>query len=120
MNRNEVGRLAEQAAVDYLVAQGFELIATNVRVGPRELDVIARRGDLLVFVEVRARGKGAFEGAFASVDAAKRARIVEAASALWRDRFASDASLSRMRFDVIAVTLDGGVRVEHVAGAFTA
>jgi putative endonuclease len=119
VTRSEVGRHAEAAAVDYLVTQGYALVGTNVRVGALEIDVIARKDDLLVIAEVRSRGAGAYASALASVDTRKRARLVEAARTLWRDRFASDPTLERLRFDVIAVKLEGGVRVEHVAGAFT-
>lgn len=119
--RGEIGKRAELAALDYLTSQGFELVLTNVRVGPLELDVVARKGGLVVFAEVRTRGRGSFEGALASVTPAKRRRIVAAAAHVWRERFAGDATAERMRFDVIAVRFEGdATRIEHVPGAFTA
>ena len=53
--RQTLGRLAEQAAADHLSRQGWRLLGRNVRVGRGELDLIARRGRVLVFVEVKAR-----------------------------------------------------------------
>ena len=108
-------------AVDYLVSQGFSLLATNLRVGALEIDVLARLGGLVVVAEVRTRGPSAFTRPLESVDAAKRERLVRAAQIVWREQFQDDPSAERLRFEVIAVSFDEGTpRVEHVTGAFTA
>jgi len=75
---------------------------------------------VIVVVEVRARGPGAYLRALDSVDAKKRARVRAAGERLWRERFARDASVSRMRFDIAAVAFqpDGSAIVEHVKAAF--
>jgi putative endonuclease len=118
-NSSSGGR-AETAAVDYLATQGFSILATNLRLGPLEIDVVARKGPLVVVVEVRTRGERSYQRALESVSRAKQERLVRAARRLWRDRFAADASAERLRFDVIAVSFEAGsVRIEHVAGAFT-
>jgi len=115
------GRRAEAAAVDYLRANGFEILGTNVRVGPLELDIVARLGDLVAIVEVRTRGRGSYVGAFESVDSRKRGRIVRAAARLWREMLSSDESIARLRIDVIAVTFeDGRTLVEHAEAAIVA
>ena len=81
---------------------GLEIVARNYRTRFGEIDLIARDGETLVFVEVRLRSSDRFGGAAASVDGHKRARIISAAQHF----------LSRLgrnppcRFDV--VTLDGG------------
>lgn len=119
--RQRIGRRAEAVARDYLIHQGFAIIGANVRVGALEIDIVARQGSLLAIVEVRSRGKGAFQRALASVSATKRARLVSAADRLWRERFAADLTLERLRFDVIAVAFDGDdAEIEHVPAAFTA
>jgi putative endonuclease len=51
----EFGRAAEELAVAYLRRQAYRVLAVNQRVGRGELDVIARRDGVLVFVEVKAR-----------------------------------------------------------------
>ena len=81
---------------------------------------MATRDDLVVIVEVRLRGPGSFQSALASIDDRKRERIVRAATELYRELFA--ARSIRLRFDVIAVTLDASGRhdLEHIEGAFTA
>jgi len=115
------GRRAEQVVADYLVARGFSILATNLRVGRLEIDLVAQRGDLAVMVEVRTRGRTAFEGALASIAGKKRARIIAAAERLWSERLAAAPGIDRMRIDVAAVSFDGGIAsVEYIEGAITA
>ena len=84
-NPTALGRRAELAVADYLVARGFRVLARNVRVGSFEIDVVARRDDLVVAVEVRTRGARSFEGPLESIGPAKQRRMVAAAERLWRD-----------------------------------
>lgn len=58
--RQSVGRWGEQAAAEFLAAQGFEIQARNVRTPYGEIDLIARKGELTLFVEVKARTNEAF------------------------------------------------------------
>lgn len=114
------GCAAEVAVVEYLRSQGFSLVATNLRVGMLEIDVVARREDLVVVVEVRTRGPGSWTTAFGSIDAAKRQRVRRAGERLWRTRYRADSTINRMRFDAASVSFDtdGRGRVEYSAGAF--
>lgn len=104
----------------HLEAQGLAILATKLHVGRAEIDLLAREGVVIVIVEVRARGPGAWVGALGSVDAKKRARLREAGEKLWQTRFAADASVERMRFDVAAVEVgaDGQARIEIIRAAF--
>ena len=116
--RRARGRRAELAVADYLVANGFAIIAGNVRLGPLELDLVARRGGLVAVVEVRTRGHGSFDGPFASIRAPKRERLLRAVERLWRERLTAIPEVERVRIDVAAVTFDQGqTLVEYVAGA---
>jgi Holliday junction resolvase-like predicted endonuclease len=84
-----------------------------------ELDVVARLGDLVVIVEVRSRGRGAWTSAFGSIDGRKRERIRQAGQRLWERRYRHDASVNRLRFDVASVRFEGDdASVEYVAAAF--
>lgn len=91
-----------------------------MRVGRLEIDLVLRDGAVIVIVEVRTRGPGAWTSALASIDAAKRARLRLAGERLWRERFVRDATIDRVRFDVAAVELrpDGTALVEHIKAAF--
>jgi putative endonuclease len=118
-SRRELGRAGEALAARHLEQRGYRILARNVRSGGVELDLIARRGKLLVFVEVKTRRARHQGPAVLAVDAAKRARLVRGAvawlaEARWRT--------SRVRFDVMGVEPDprGEWKVEHIEGAFDA
>jgi putative endonuclease len=118
LTRTALGRRAELAVADFLFANGFTLLARNLKLGPLELDVVARKGALVVIVEVRTRGPGAWVRAFESVTWAKQRRILRAVERLWRTRLARYATIQRVRVDVAAVTFAGGrTSIEYVAGA---
>lgn len=116
----DVGANAEHLVAEHLAASGLEILATNLRVGRLELDVVAREGRVIAVVEVRARGPGSWLRPLDSVDAAKRARVRKAGERLWSARFANDARVDRMRFDLAAVTLEPGGEptIEIVKAAF--
>jgi putative endonuclease len=118
LTRAALGRRAELAVVDYLVVRGFTILGQNVRLGPLELDIVARHGSLVAVVEVRTRGKGALQGAFESIGATKRARLRKAVERLWREKLEAMKDVERVRIDAAAVTFDRGITtVEYVEGA---
>ena len=112
------GRRAEDAVVNWLTRQGYEVLGRNVRIGHNEIDVLARLGDAVVVVEVRHRGAGSWLGPFESIDPAKRGRVRAAAQRLWDERFEADRTVRRLRFDVAAVRFDAADEpiVEYVVG----
>ena len=118
MKRAELGRRAELAVVDYLVVRGFSILGRNVRLGPLELDIVARQGSLVAIVEVRTRGATALQSAFESIGATKRARLRKAVERLWREKLEAMKDVERVRIDAAAVTFEDGVTsVEYVEGA---
>ncbi len=86
-----------------------------MRVGRLELDVIARRGSLVVFCEVRARMHDGIAAPWQSIDRAKIARLKRAARA-----FLADARLGSVsvRFDVASVVLGPPTRIDYFDEAF--
>jgi putative endonuclease len=78
-DRALAGARAEALAAAHLERHGLVIVERNWRRRVGEIDLVARDGDTLVFVEVRLRRGGAFGGAAASITAAKRARLVAAA-----------------------------------------
>ena len=114
-----IGRSAESAVVDWLSSRDFAIVATNLRLGHYELDIVARKGPLIVVVEVRSRGQGALTSAFGSLDSAKRLRVRRAGERLWQRRYRDDPSAERLRFDAASVTfVDGRAQVEYAVAAF--
>jgi len=78
--RAAAGARAEMLAAQFLVARGLTIVTRNFRTRRGEIDLIARDGDTLVFVEVRLRRSQFFGGAGASITAAKCARLTAAAN----------------------------------------
>jgi putative endonuclease len=93
------GGEAEERAARFLAEQGLQILARNYRTRLGEIDLIARDGATLVFVEVRLRTSERFGGALGSIDARKRHRI-EAAARQYLGRLGREPPC---RFDVITV-----------------
>jgi putative endonuclease len=114
--RAELGRLAETRVAELLIAQRFKIVARNVRVGRLEIDIIARRGPLLVFCEVRARAHDRFVAPAATIDARKIARLRKAAAQWLRS---NGPGAVDVRFDAAAVVFDTPEgRIEYYEGAY--
>ena len=93
------GEPAENLAAAFLARRGLTILERNYRCRFGEIDIVARSGALLVFVEVRARKSEAFGGAAGSITAAKRRRLVAAA----RHYLATRRIDRACRFDVVLV-----------------
>ncbi|PWB64158.1 MAG: YraN family protein [Bradyrhizobiaceae bacterium] len=94
-----LGLSAETRAAALLLAKGYRIAARRWKSPVGEIDIVARRGDLLVFVEVKARAR--LDEAAEAVTPRQRRRIVAAAAA-WLARHPGDAARP-MRFDVVLV-----------------
>jgi putative endonuclease len=107
------GRHAEDIAATFLQQQGLALVARNYQCRFGEIDLIARDGDALVFVEVRLRAGNAFGGAAESITASKRDKLLRTA----RHYLSGLARAPACRFD--AVLIDGeGAAPEWLKNAF--
>ena len=120
MDRQRIGRTAEDIAVAFLLSQGLEILLRNFRRRAGELDIVARQRDVLVIIEVRTRADTRFGGAAASVGHSKQRRLVRAAHQLLQQR--RDLARLRARFDVIVVHEPDCAkqRVQWIQHAFTA
>ena len=117
--RTRSGAEAEVAACRFLESSGFTIAERNWRGNGGEADIVARKGDLLVFVEVRSREGASFGAPEESVGLAKRRRIVRAARHYLSTIPAS--SWREARFDVIAIEGRGEhAELRHYPGAFDA
>ncbi|MBP5349959.1 MAG: YraN family protein [Clostridia bacterium] len=131
MNKTEKrarGDLGERAAVRYLRFRFYRILDRNFRAGGAEIDIIAKKGKTLVFVEVKTRrlepdSADRLTRPAAAVTRDKQEHIVRAAKIRLAQRPTPDCSI---RFDVIEVYLDPRtdrdrvIRIEHVKAAFTA
>jgi len=114
-----LGAEGEARAAEHLRRRGYRIVARNVRAGGVEIDLIARRGSLIVFVEVKTRRSRSLGLPEQAVDARKRARLVRGAAAWLHDH---PGAARRARFDVIVCEPDpkAGWRLRHLEGAFDA
>jgi putative endonuclease len=116
-DKSQLGSAAEVRAASLLEQAGFTVLERNYRCRAGELDIVARRAQMLVVAEVRLRTGTAFGGAAASITAAKRARIVRATRYLLHCQPAL-AALA-VRFDVLLLSAAEGP-IEWIEGAFEA
>jgi putative endonuclease len=117
--RHALGVLGEELAARHLERLGYDVVARRHRTRFGELDLIAADGDVLVFVEVKARRAGP-TSPYDALGEAKQAQVRRMAAAYLHDE-RERPFFSGLRFDAIAVTVDGGgrlVALEHLEGAF--
>jgi putative endonuclease len=114
------GLFGEEVVADRLVDDGWKLLGHRVKTRVGEIDLVARRGDTVVFAEVKTAGPGRI-GVEQAVDGRQRHRIRRAAIAWMACNPALQRGVRRYRFDVFLVRRDrDGVveRVEHIPDAF--
>jgi putative endonuclease len=105
----ETGTAAESRAVQLLVRRGYRIVERNFRCSTGELDVVARDGEVLVFVEVRSRADAAFGHAAEAVNARKQRQVAKVAMHYIGLR---DPVFAKARFDVVAITGDDEVLIQ--------
>lgn len=111
--RRTDGETAESMAATFLQRQGLHVVARNHHCRSGEIDLIARDGATLVFIEVRLRRSTRFGGAAASVDRAKQARIIRAAR-----HYLMGKSEQACRFDVLLLDALDPSRIRWLRDAF--
>ena len=108
------GISAESRAAAFLIAKGYRILARRFRTPVGEIDIVARRRNVLVFVEVKARNR--IDDAAEAVTDRTKLRIVAAAE-YWLSQHPDDVS-SEMRFDAVLVA--PGKIPRHIPAAFEA
>ncbi len=112
----KTGTQGEMIAAEFLEKEGYSIAQRNYRSAEGEIDIIAKKGDILAFVEVKADKTGAFGAPELRVDNRKQRRIAKTAAIYLQNNNVPDADF---RFDVIAVDLKGRKeRIEHIENAF--
>ncbi len=109
------GNEGESTAIALLKRKGYEIITRNYRYQKSEIDIIARLGNELVFVEVKSRSTGYYGDPMDAVDRKKEKLIAFAA-----DHFVESQNLDvEVRYDVITILSENGHEVvEHIEDAF--
>ena len=113
MNKRRIGTDWEGRAADFLEKQGYTVLEKNFRCREGEIDLIAKDGDYLVFVEVRYRKTAAKGHPFETVNMTKQKKICRVSQYyLMKNKISPDAPI---RYDVVAVL---GERIEIMKNAF--
>jgi len=116
-SRSDLGSKGEKIAADFLRKKGYTIVCKNFRCRSGEVDIIARQGGVLVFVEVKTRRSASFGSPAAAVTPRKQQQIAKAAlEYLARENlFDTEA-----RFDVVSILVaaDGEPRIELIQNAF--
>ena len=111
LRRVKLGKTGEDLACRELERRGYAIVARRHRCRGGELDIVARDGPTLVFVEVKARDGHAFGDAAEAVTWQKQRRIVRLASEYVMRHHLND---SPCRFDVVSIQFDAGRPVIEV------
>lgn len=111
INRKRLGALGERIAREHIEKLGYRVIETNFRCHEGEIDIIAREGEELVFVEVRTRRGLGFGSPEESITVSKREKLIEVANAYLQSH---EGSPSSWRIDVVAVELGPGSAISRV------
>lgn len=118
MQNVELGRLGEEEAVRHLRTDGWVILGRNVRWGKKEVDVIASRGWVLAFIEVKARRGRRHGHPLEAITGRKRREIAGVARAWLEGRPLPPGTV--LRFDAISVLypIEGRPEVRHVPDAW--
>lgn len=112
---NELGKRGEEMAVAHLLATGYEIVARNFIFQKAEVDIIARKDNILAVVEVKTRSTPDFGD---PQDFVKKKQIKQLVKVI--DHFVNEHKLDvEVRFDIVAIIKNkAGTRLEHIEDAF--
>ena len=117
MNTKITGNAGEEKASQYLIQKGYSIIARNFRTKGGEVDIIAVKDNVVVFVEVKSLPNGTPELLLTELNRRKLQRIVKSSKCfLLKHRQYSN---SYVRYDVIVIDMPGLPEVYHIENAFT-
>ncbi len=103
MKRKDTGALGERLAADFLRSRGYRIVETNYRTREGEIDIVARDGECLVFVEVRSKRSLSFGSPEESITPAKQNKLRLAAAHYLQSH---DQLTQPYRIDVLAIVFD--------------
>ena len=115
----DTGNLGEEAVCRYLTQRGYEILARNFRIPGAELDIVARKGESIAFVEVKTRMPGSLESGFDAVGKAKQRRIIRAGYRFCEQRGIGETAYY-FRYDIAEVICQCGqiISIDYLENAF--
>jgi len=114
--KQEFGKKAEALAEEYLKRKGFQILKRHYRYGHKEIDLIGKDGNTVVFVEVKAGRSRSFGAPQLRVDLKKQKNLIEAAFDFIQKKNITNCDF---RFDVLAINYQRGNEIiDHIKNAF--
>jgi putative endonuclease len=111
---NELGKRGEDAAVNYLIEKGYQILRRNYRYLKAEVDIIAKKDDIIIAVEVKTRTSNYFGNPQDFINQ-KKIQLLTAAL----DHYMQESNLDiEVRFDIISVIGNKSFEIEHIEDAF--
>lgn len=107
----KIGKKGEEDAVKYLKKNKYEILERNFRTKAGEIDIIAMKNDVVVFVEVKKRNNSSYGAGFDAVDLKKQQKIINAAQIY----ISFQKKEKKCRFDVISID---NKNINHIENAF--
>lgn len=115
MNKKEFGDFGEKKALEFLLEKGYVIIEKNWRFKHKEIDLITRKDNLLVFVEVKIRESNYFENPYDAVGKKKQNLLIDAADAYIQQK----GVVMNCRFDIISIYKEKEeFKITHLIDAF--
>lgn len=111
---NDLGKLGEEKAKEYLVKNGFKILRTNWRFGKEEIDIIAEKEDHLAIVEVKSRKSDQFGEPQEFVSLGKKRHLIRAA-----DAFVTQNNIQKdVYFHIIGILFKPELKIFFIPQAF--
>lgn len=114
--KQRLGKSGEDLAVSFLVKNGFEIMERNYRYGHKEIDIIGKDRNTIVFIEVKAGRSKSFGAPEERVNLRKQKNMIEVAQDYIQKNNFTDVDF---RFDVVSINFErGNGKIEHIKNAF--
>jgi putative endonuclease len=117
ISNTQIGQIGEDLACDFILKQGYVILERNWRYKKAEIDIVCKKDEILVFIEVKCKSSSYFGEPEDAVDEAKEALLIDAAQR-YMDKIAYNWEI---RFDIISIVLDAQKRIrtlKHFEDAF--
>lgn len=117
LSTRQKGNLGEDRAAEFLLANGYDVLDRNYRIRTGEIDIVAMKGDTLVFVEVKSLPHGNLEILSHELNEIKQKKIIKTSKSYLQNH--RQYSNKFIRYDVLAIDVPGLDPVHHIVSAFS-
>lgn len=115
MNNKTIGNLGENLAKNYLIENNYKILETNFRTRIGEIDIIAKKDEIIAFIEVKSRNSSKYGKPLEAITHRKMQKIIKVAQNYIVYKNRGD---NQYRFDVIEVFLNKNEKINHIEDAF--